>query len=547
MKADHEDIAFELEDMLRVSGSEHDRQEYNKIHKKFRIVIELSSDATTEVGSMSDLQPTTDEIIRICPRFRILVIGKTGVGKSSLINLAFGVQNALTSHDKAGEANINTEFISRQNERFVLHDSKGFEPGGDDNLTIVKKFIESQRKMPDLKDQLHAIWLCFEIPREGGRLLETGTEEFLALKREGALGNIVVVLTKFDMFIDRVDHTLDESLLEGLSNSAIHELITKKADTELQEVCIGPLQQFAGSDIPYTTVSTKEDHKETLAHLIETTESHVRQNFPSEAWVMTSIAQRVNPGLKIKASIEKYWKALVSSAAFKNRTTWSCLGVVHTDIIAVWNFQDPHKYLDSPEFRTLMVNLVDKKIETGPTADPSRTIAIGLSMVGTIAGIMSALAGPAAPIVVPIVAGVVLAVWVHDVYQQSCVVLQRFMTYIVDLTLVLQTLYLVSESKELSRRAIKLAVAAYHASPTSEEVHAGIRKYDRDLTLLVCADRDALDKIIELMQLYSIDAATIFDLRKQIPAVGSLPDELWEDCQGIDLILSFEVSGYGLQ
>jgi hypothetical protein len=40
-------------------------------------------------------------------------------------------------------------------------------------------------------------------------------------------------------------------------------------------------------------------------------------------------------------------------------------------------------------------------------------------MVGTIAAIVSALAGPAAPIVVPIAAGAVLAIWVHDVYQIS--------------------------------------------------------------------------------------------------------------------------------
>jgi len=40
-------------------------------------------------------------------------------------------------------------------------------------------------------------------------------------------------------------------------------------------------------------------------------------------------------------------------------------------------------------------------------------------MVGTIAGIMAALAGPAAPIVVPIAAGAVLAAWVYTVYQIS--------------------------------------------------------------------------------------------------------------------------------
>ena len=48
---------------------------------------------------------------------------------------------------------------------------------------------------------------------------------------------------------------------------------------------------------------------------------------------------------------------------------------------------------------------------------------VGMSMVGTIAGIASVLSGPAAPIVVPIVGsiagGVVLAKWVYNVYQQA--------------------------------------------------------------------------------------------------------------------------------
>lgn len=43
----------------------------------------------------------------------------------------------------------------------------------------------------------------------------------------------------------------------------------------------------------------------------------------------------------------------------------------------------------------------------------------GLAMVGAIAGIVSSLAGPVAPIVVPIAGCLVLAKWAYDVYQQS--------------------------------------------------------------------------------------------------------------------------------
>ncbi|KAG2126214.1 hypothetical protein DEU56DRAFT_892029 [Suillus clintonianus] len=471
--------------------------------------------------------------MRICPRFRILVIGKTGVGKSSLINHAFGVEKALTSHDRPGEANIDTEFISKQNDRFVLHDSKGFEPGEEGNLTVVQDFIQRRRSQPALKDQLHAIWLCFEIPRAGGRLLETGTEEFLTLKREGKLGNIpiVVVLTKYDMLIDRMNRTLDDETLEGLSEDAINKLLKKKADVELQELCFGPLEKFAG-DIPHAAISTTEYHKDTLAPLIQMTENRVRQHVATEASVLTSIAQRVDPRLKIQASIEigkrKYWKALASSPTFKGHSMWECLRVLHTDIVAVWNFKDPHGYLDCQEFRTLMVNMVNE-LDVGPTRDPTKNAAFGLSLVATIAGIVSALAGPAAPIVVPIVASVVIANWVYDVYQQSRAALQRFMKYIIDLTLVLQTLYLVSENQELSRRAIKLALKTYHESPMSREVHDRIQEFDRHSTFLERADRGSLDRFVELIRSYSISAEEMTSLRVDIPAVGLLPDELWED------------------
>ncbi|KIK20975.1 hypothetical protein PISMIDRAFT_66967, partial [Pisolithus microcarpus 441] len=70
------------------------------------------------------LKPTTEELIAQCPRFRVLVVGKTGVGKSSLIDRVFGTSTAGVADDKPGEAMIEKELISSQNDRFILHDSK---------------------------------------------------------------------------------------------------------------------------------------------------------------------------------------------------------------------------------------------------------------------------------------------------------------------------------------------------------------------------------------------------------------------------------------
>jgi hypothetical protein len=54
--------------------------------------------------------------------------------------------------------NIDTEFIPPQNNRFVLHDSEGFEAGEEHNVDIVRQFIERRGNMPNLEERLHAVW-----------------------------------------------------------------------------------------------------------------------------------------------------------------------------------------------------------------------------------------------------------------------------------------------------------------------------------------------------------------------------------------------------
>ena len=48
--------------------------------------------------------------------------------------------------------------IFASNPQFIFHDSRGFEAGSEDELRIVKRFIEDRAKRHHMQDQLHAIW-----------------------------------------------------------------------------------------------------------------------------------------------------------------------------------------------------------------------------------------------------------------------------------------------------------------------------------------------------------------------------------------------------
>ncbi|KAG5351509.1 hypothetical protein C0989_006206 [Termitomyces sp. Mn162] len=231
-------------------------------------------------------------------------MGKTGVGKSSLINKTFGVDDAVNLLP-SWFANIDQEIYSEENPHFVLHDSKGFEQGDDTNVKIVDNFINERKNMPHIKDKLHAVWLCLDIPIAGGRLLETGIEEFLKHKIEGKLGNVpvIAVFTKYDLLVARENRLLKRADHPGKSDGEIKTLIEQNVDAKLQEICIEPFERFVKKGVPHITVSTEVGFEDRLSRLIQITYEHVR-DYLADASVVSAIAQRTSPRVKIQASIE---------------------------------------------------------------------------------------------------------------------------------------------------------------------------------------------------------------------------------------------------
>jgi len=288
--------------------------------------------------------------------------------------------------------------------------------------------------------------------------------------------------------------------------------------------------------VPHITVSTKKGYENTLRDLIRLTFDNVREHVTGDASTVTAIAQRVNPGVNIDASIDvgkrKYWRGLASSINFPGKTLQRCLEVIHVDIITIWSFQDPHKHLYSKEFQALMLNMVDD-LAARDAPNPNAGIAIGASALGTLFSI----SGPAAPIVLPIFATFVVAKWVYDVYRQSHDILQRLMAYIVDLILVVQLLFSVVASNNLpiSRRLIKVTFAAYNDSIAKTQVHTKIREHVSKAGIFNPGNRDsALNKIVELIKHHHEGTAEMIQSKQQILAF-EFPevDEQW-DVSGSD-------------
>jgi len=145
----------------------------------------------------------------MCRRFRILIIGKANSGKTTILrkmcNSTDGVctircpngeqvASTLEPTDLRGISDIEAEITYPTNPGFVFHDSDGFEAGSTAEISKVKNFIADRATKADLKDQLHAIWIC--LPMDNDRPLSKGEMKFFE-EGTGAVP-VIAIFTKLD-------------------------------------------------------------------------------------------------------------------------------------------------------------------------------------------------------------------------------------------------------------------------------------------------------------------------------------------------------------
>lgn len=124
-------------------------------------------------------------------RFNLIILGKTGVGKSSLVNAIFGEEVASTG---IGEPVTQKAHLYVHSTDFLgVYDTRGLEIGVDTERLVseLTEYVTSMRSKP-ITEQLHVAWYCV---RYGDRRFEdTEAEVIQAMHRLGL--PVILVLTQ---------------------------------------------------------------------------------------------------------------------------------------------------------------------------------------------------------------------------------------------------------------------------------------------------------------------------------------------------------------
>lgn len=175
-------IGFEEESEMEEKGNETGRE--------LQVVELLKDSVDTSTGEVTYSEYESKKNINK-EKVNIIVAGKTGVGKSSLINYIFGKEVA-----KVGDGQPVTQEIQEydlENDNITLFDTKGIEAKDyEKTLDNIKKYLELRQDSPDENDDIHIAWLCIS---ERGDRVEEADRELLKILNEAGIP-VIGVFTK---------------------------------------------------------------------------------------------------------------------------------------------------------------------------------------------------------------------------------------------------------------------------------------------------------------------------------------------------------------
>ncbi|XEV03181.1 hypothetical protein FSHL1_008468 [Fusarium sambucinum] len=167
--------------------------------------------------------------------FRILVCGKTGVGKSTLINKVFGVEMTDESQSyEQGVHDINVAFESPKHPGLLIHDSRGWQAGSDTELDLIAKFLRHRAYQEDPAEALHVIWFC--VDSDVARIEEADKRTFATIAQYSHQVPVFVVGTKKDkLTAQRYRDHLDQLMEKMDDYKEAKKIAEAKANEKAEE------------------------------------------------------------------------------------------------------------------------------------------------------------------------------------------------------------------------------------------------------------------------------------------------------------------------
>ena len=210
-----------------------DKMTENAQEKEFNVeeLLKMGKSAYDKIKNEKiELEPTQP--------LNVLIAGKTGAGKSTLINAVFGKEVAVTGSGRPVTQHV--EKFTKDN--FSIFDTKGLEMEAfDETISDIKDLLKDQ-KTKAADEQIHIAWLCI---REGDRRVEDGERKLFELLKENKIPTIAVI-TKASQDADEKGEKLSDIVKRELGiNDEIHIQRVRALEVEDDE---GEIKKIMGLD-----------------------------------------------------------------------------------------------------------------------------------------------------------------------------------------------------------------------------------------------------------------------------------------------------------
>ncbi len=137
----------------------------------------------------SELTKQTQAEIEKIEKVNILVVGKTGVGKSTLINSIFRENLAKTGIGQPITKHI--QKIEKEDVPIVLFDTRGLELDADTQALVTKEIDETLTEMANKAEKMHVAYYCINASTSRIEPMEIRLIEYLASKMP-----VILILTQ---------------------------------------------------------------------------------------------------------------------------------------------------------------------------------------------------------------------------------------------------------------------------------------------------------------------------------------------------------------